>query len=99
MNGDQIVQKLLENDEDAIDPKEYVAAMGEIDLSGISPEQVAVFKRQAAGYIKWITGETYDPRIAQDIAAASTFDAVARILSLYDEPGLSFLSMIKQGYF
>lgn len=38
MNGDQIVQKLLENDEDAIDPKEYVAAMGEIDLSGISPE-------------------------------------------------------------
>jgi hypothetical protein len=98
MSGEKIVDKLLENDE-AIDPKEYVAAMGEVDLSNITPEQVATFKRQATGYIKWISGEAYDPRIARDIEAAPTFDAVARILSLYDEPGLSFLSMVEQGYF
>lgn len=93
-NASKIVEELLDNDA----AKEYALSLN-LDTSGITPEQLAVFKRQATGYIKWIMESDWSPNIARDIQKAATFTDVVYILSLYDDPAASFISMVSQGYF
>jgi hypothetical protein len=92
--SEEIVRKLLENE---IDPKAFAMRVG----GSLDDATLRNFKSSATAYIKWISGDAYDPQIAADIAACGSFDEVARILSLYDEAGsgIGFLDMLDQGYF
>lgn len=77
--------------------KDYILGLG-LDTSGVTPDQLNVFKRQAAGYIKWASGD----EAAQDaklVLRAKTFHEAVQILARHDDPAASFISMVSQGYF
>lgn len=84
---------------DADQAKEYALSLN-LDLSGVTPEQLKTFKRQAAGYIKWV-GENSDEAVqaAKLVQRAVTFNDAVAILSQHENPDVSFSYMVAQGYF
>ena len=93
-----IVSMLLEDE----DPKDFIAAMGSVDLSGVSPQQVKVFRQKVRGYVKWLmdTGACEpDQAVLDQIKASTTFDEVLAILRAHEDPETPFLDMIAAGYF
>lgn len=84
---------------DADQAKEYALSLN-LDLSGVTPEQLKTFKRQAAGCIKWV-GENSDEAVqaAKLVQRAVTFNDAVAILSQHENPDVSFSYMVAQGYF
>ena len=57
------------------------------------------FKRAVAAYIKWVTDNGHDPADLEILRRTATFDEAKQMLTKYEDPEVSFMSMVNQGYF
>lgn len=63
--SEQIVQKLLENDQ--VDPKEFALRVG----GSLDDDTLRNFKSSATAYIKWVSADVYDPQVAEGAESGS----------------------------
>jgi len=100
MKAGQIVDALLNGGPPPDDPErlfaQYASAIGQ-ENAAKEADILRQFKRQAAGYIRWINPD-FTQADLRSLRSAHTFAEAEAVLARYDSDP-SFLSMVRQGYF
>jgi hypothetical protein len=103
MQAAKIVAKLLEADEEMTPglAQHYVDLIGNKAAADRAAEETRIrilFQNQALGYMRWITDNQADKEDVRAVLSANTFAEIEAVLAKYDDPKISFLSMVREGY-